>query len=350
MPEYNLIAYGGTGLGYGRNPGYQFVADAANTAHLTAQDDDAILNDWTRGNYHGTSTRGMYNGDRNSTVISSEIPWLSNGEMITSGVWYELSYTDPDTGTPASVEVFLVWDDSNNTWGGYGNSYVLTTAPLIDGVTYTVDAVHNNAGVPWDVLICFASGTMIGTGRGQVPVEDIAVGDLVQTLDHGPRPVRWVGARTVPAIGRLAPICIKAGALGNRADLNVSPQHRILLTDARAELYFGESEVLVAAKHLVNGKTIVAAPGGTVTYHHLLFDTHEIVLSEGIPTESLHPNKQSLKGVCAPSRDEILTLFPELGGNAGGIGNTARPCLNKIEAAMLADANPLWQRVAAFDS
>jgi len=335
LTQHNLIAYGGTGLGYGRGVGYDFVADGDDTAKVVAQDDDAILNDWSTGNYHGTPTPGIYNGDTGSTVISSDISWLNAGEMITSGVWYELSYTDPDTGDPGTVEVFLVWDDTNNYWGGYGDSYVLTTAPLIDGVTYKVTAVHNSAGVPWDALICFGTGTMIATARGQAAVEDLSAGDLVHTLDHGLQPIRWAGARAVPAIGRFAPICIKQGALGNHADLYVSPQHRILLRNARAELYFGENEVLVPAKHLVNGKTIISAPGGTVTYCHLLFDTHEIVLSEGIPSESLHPNRQSLKGVSKQSRDEIYTLFPELALHARGICSTARPCLKKREAAIL---------------
>ncbi len=336
ISEYNLIAYGGTGLGYGREPGFRFQADTSNTAHVVAQDDDAILNDWSTGNYHGTPTPGIYNGDTGSTVISSEIPWLEPGEMITSGVWYELSYEDPETGEIEQVEVFLIWDDTNNYWGGYDNSFVFATAPLIDGVVYTVTSVDNNAGVPWDVLICFVGGTLIETAQGLADVENLVAGDLVITLDHGLQPIRWIGSRTVDAGGKFAPICIRKGALGNHRDLFVSPQHRLLFKGALAEMYFGESEVLVAAKHLVNGKTIQKMPARRVTYYHLLFDTHEIILSEGIPSESLHPNQNSLRGVSKQSRQEILTLFPELAVPGGTKGKPARPCIRKHEASLLA--------------
>ena len=349
MATYNLIAYGGTGLGYGRDVGFNFVADGTNTAKIVAQDDDKILNDWTTGNYQGTTTTGIYEGDTGSTAVSSEIPWLGAGEMITSGVWYELSYTDPDTGSPATVEVFLVWNDTNNDWGGYSNSYVLTTAALEDGVTYTVTAVDNNAGVPWDVLVCFVSGTWIDTADGPVAVENLELGDLVKTLDHGLQPIRWIGERSVAAHGAFAPICIRKGALGNRRDLFVSPQHRMLLSDGRAELYFGEQEVLVAAKHLVNDKTILPVPGGIISYFHLLFDAHEIILSEGIPSESLHPNQQSLRGISPQSRREVLALFPELASEPAGIGDLARPSLKRHEAALLAGQECRPPEQVSFD-
>ena len=335
MAQYNLTAFGGTGLGYGRDVGYNFTADGNNTAQVTTQDDDAILNDWTTGNYHGTHTAGMYNGDTSSIAVSSDISWLEDGEMITSGVWYELEYIDPDTGNVETVEAFLVWDDTDNNWGGYNNSYVFTTDPLIDGVTYTVTSVDNNAGVTWEAIACFTTGTMIETDSGLIPIENITVGDMIRTLDHGLQPVRWAGARTVAARGCFAPICIKKDALGNVRDLLVSPQHRLLLQDAMATLYFNESEVLVAANHLLNGKTVYQKRGATVTYHHLLFDRHEIIFSEGIPTESLHPNENSLRGVSSEARDEIITLFPQLENWPNGFCDTARPCLKKHEVVLL---------------
>lgn len=82
-----------------------------------------------------------------------------------------------------------------------------------------------------DVVPCFAAGTLIATQNGLVPVQDIVVGQLVQTRDHGLQPVRWVGSVTVTA-ARLAsapnlrPIRIDSGALGQnqpRQPLVVSP-------------------------------------------------------------------------------------------------------------------------------
>ena len=332
MTTYNLTAYGSTGLGYGRSVGYSFTADTSNTAHIVAQDDDAILNDWSTGNYHGTTTTGIYNGDTGSTALSSEISWLTDGEMITSGVWYELEYTDPTTYQVETVEAFLIWDDTNNDWGGYANSYVFTTAPLLDGVTYTVTMVDNNAGVTWDVLICFATGTLVETKNGDVPIETLSAGDLVMTLDHGLQPLRWIGSRTVHATGDHAPICINKGALGNNRNLLVSPQHRMLLRNAQADLYFDNNEVLIPAKFLLNGTTIAQKTGGDITYFHMLFDAHEIVFAEGIPSESLHPNSNSLRGVTANSRREIFTLFPELETDPDAYSPNARISLRSFEA------------------
>lgn len=52
---------------------------------------------------------------------------------------------------------------------------------------------------------------------------------------------------------QLCPIRIAAGALGFGLpvrDMVVSPQHRMLIEGPRAEMLFGEAEVLVAATHL----------------------------------------------------------------------------------------------------
>ena len=95
-------------------------------------------------------------------------------------------------------------------------------------------------------------------------------------------------------------------------DLLVSPQHRILVRSHIAQRMFGSHEVLIAAKQLlaINGIEQVAAD--TVTYFHILFDAHEIVLSNGAETESLYTGAQALKAVGPAARAEILALFPEL--------------------------------------
>ncbi|WP_353143118.1 Hint domain-containing protein, partial [Paracoccus sp. (in: a-proteobacteria)] len=85
--------------------------------------------------------------------------------------------------------------------------------------------------------MCFIAGTLILTADGEVPIEQIGVGDLVQTRDNGLQPVRWIGsqklgAAELAAMPKLQPIRVKAGALGPdapRQDLLVSPQHRVLV-------------------------------------------------------------------------------------------------------------------------
>lgn len=41
------------------------------------------------------------------------------------------------------------------------------------------------------------------------------------------------------------------------------------------------------------------------------FDTHQIVMAEGIPSESFFPDAEALNALDQATRDEILTLFPE---------------------------------------
>jgi hypothetical protein len=156
---------------------------------------------------------------------------------------------------------------------------------------------------------CFVSGTLISTIRGLRPVETLVAGDLIVTLDHGNQPLLQKIHGSFGAEGKFAPVRICKGALGNQQELWVSQQHRMLLTGWRAELYFGEAEVLVAAKHLVNSDTISVQTGGQVEYHHLVFADHEIIFGAGIPSESCHPSRvadHSDRGALA----ELQRFFP----------------------------------------
>jgi len=185
-------------------------------------------------------------------------------------------------------------------------------------------------------IICFTRGTRIRTARGGRFIETLRPGDLVATLDHGLQPIRWIGSSRRVAKGDLAPIRIRAGTLGNRRDLRVSPQHRMLLRGWQAELMFGDSEVLVPAKALLNDHSVLREEGDEVEYFHILFDRHEIIWAEGALTESFHPGTQGWTALDRATRDEILTLFPQLGQTGPqGYGAAARPSLRGFEARTL---------------
>ncbi len=193
------------------------------------------------------------------------------------------------------------------------------------------------AAVDYVAPICFADGTMIMTDRGPRPVESLAVGDRVQTRTDGFQTIRWFNSRSFAAIGHLAPICFRPGVLGNDRPLRLSPQHRLLVTDWRAELYLGTPEVLVPAKAFVNGQDVVVETGGTVTYHHFLFDDHQVVFAEGVPCESFHPGLAGVGSLDRAARRELLTIFPELDSTNRGYGPAVYPALKAHEArAMLA--------------
>lgn len=139
---------------------------------------------------------------------------------------------------------------------------------------------------PPDVDPCFATGTLIATARGEVAVEDLRVGDLVVTAQGGAalQPIVWIGHSRAnvarhPDPRRIAPVLIKAGALGEgvpHRDLRVSPDHGMFVDG-----------YLVPAGRLVNGTTIIQelwCP--EVTYWHVELPAHGLVVSEGAVSES----------------------------------------------------------------
>lgn len=210
--------------------------------------------------------------------------------------------------------------------------------------TYGIDAkapdgmvLETDVGfVTVTTIPCFVAGSRIDTADGLRPVEALEPGDLVRTKDHGMQPVRWIGARPVAAEGAMAPIEIAANTLGRHETLRVSPQHRILVRDSLAALLFGEEEVLVAAKDLVNGRGIRRVVGGDVTYVHVLFDRHEIIWSEGLATESFLPGPQTTELFERATLDEICAIFPELDPQTGtGYSPAARRTLKAYEARLL---------------
>ncbi|PSL16564.1 Hint domain-containing protein [Shimia abyssi] len=202
--------------------------------------------------------------------------------------------------------------------------------------TYTIADGSGNTDVGFVTLNqapCFVSGTLMRTPNGEVPIEYLEPGDLVETLDNGPQPIRWSGQRRVRAEGKLAPIRITDGAFGDHRSLLLSPLHRVLINNAWAQLLFGQDEVLMAARDLVNDHSVIREPGGWVTYHHILFDTHQIVFSENLTTESFLPGPQTAEAFEAEIVEEICSIFPELDPHTGcGYGRMARMGVKSFEA------------------
>lgn len=134
---------------------------------------------------------------------------------------------------------------------------------------------------------CFTAGTLITVSNGQKRIEELQPGDLVETKDHGPVALAWCAHSRVPGLGRGAPITIAPALFGGHAPLTVSPQHRMLVRDPFFQLAFGTPEILIAAKHLVDGEMVTARSCSMVSYHHLLCERHEVLIANGMETESL---------------------------------------------------------------
>jgi hypothetical protein len=193
-------------------------------------------------------------------------------------------------------------------------------------------------------IICFAAGTLIRTPHGAVPIDQLRPGDRVETKDNGPQEVLWIGHRRMSgarlyAMPELRPIRLRAGAFGNGLpadDLLVSPQHRILVGTPAVAGLFRTSEVLVAARDLLNGTSVkVDHSARDVTYIHLLLEHHNVLWANGVETESFHPARADLASAAPEEFFALKSLFPDIVADPSLYGADARRMLDPAEAAIL---------------
>ncbi len=282
---------------------------------ITINDDDgqpsgSPNNQFADGASDLTSTGGTATTGTNNQLLDSDI--TINGVFYPAGSQVELEFLFEVTSVNGTETFYIIRINGDNV--GIGGATLME--PSVE-YTSTGDAVDLSS-VPVSEVACFTEGTLIETPDGPRAIEDLSVGDLVTTMGNGAQPIRWIGSRHVSMLEMkanraLRPVVFETGSFGNDRPLMVSQQHRMLLNDWRAQVYFGEDQVLVAAKALVNDKTIrLVTPRGGVTYLHLLFDQHEIVIAEGALSESFHPGEVGLDAMGDDQRREIETLFPEL--------------------------------------
>ena len=112
----------------------------------------------------------------------------------------------------------------------------------------------------------------------------------------------------------------------------------MLQTGPQAELLFGEDEVLIRAQHLTHLPGIRAERLRQVTYVHILFDRHELVLADGAWSESFQPGARSIGGLGHAERDELFKIFPDLVQRGFGTFDAARSTLKGFEARVLLPA------------
>ncbi len=276
---------------------------------------------------NGTDSGSATTGTTSSTTNS-----IGLGDTFINGITVAETQTinGPDTarvsidgGDASSVDVSMQEEQSQDGETGH--------------ITETVGVVTFEAGL----ILCFVPGCKISTPTGPVDVVDLKAGDLVITKDNGLRPIGWIGGKRVTKTRQmvaphLAPIHIKAGSLGDglpMADMKVSPQHRILMSDYKSRLYFGHEEVFVPAKTLINDTDIRQVSQYEETYYyHIMFDKHEVIYANGVETESLHPGHLAKDGLDGKARDELFEIFPELRSHPESYGQSARPIMKFQES------------------
>lgn len=312
---------------------------------LTNGDEFNIVNDDGAGTISNVDS-GTYLGDftLSTANVSANLLGLAGVTVSLNPIQGELYQDENDnffmiSDQPLTEDHIGITIEVDTILGGVTSvdlnlSDPLDDVPVVgDAVAPLVQQLLDTAAVTFEVdtngtltfndtdLICFTSGTLIKTIRGEIPVEDLKLGDEVLTLDRGYQTIRWIGSRNLSAAQladhpKMCPIRIRAGALGvnqPERDLLVSPQHRILVRSIIAERMFGQSEVLVAAKQLLEMDGVEIAEDVTsITYWHFMFEAHQIVFANGAATESLYTGSEALKAVGNAARQEILDLFPEL--------------------------------------
>ena len=317
------------------------------------------------GEVNGDTIDGSFiTSDLNVILTGDEMGTISDGASTIN--FSEIERTDLGSGND-DVQILTSTTGTVNGSDGFDTLDLPVGAPGDPApvVTVTSETPYTGTGYPgattksgfvdfpdgsrmyfenFEEILCFTPGTRIDTTRGLVAVEDLQPGDRVLTRDNGYQPLAWTGRRDLSAAElaacpAVAPVRIAAGALGKglpERDLVVSPRHRMLITGARAELMFGEREVLVAAADLIGLPGVSRDPAGAVSYIHVMCDAHEIIRAEGAWSESFQPAETVLNALDAATRAELLGLFPALGTEAGRQGfAAARPVLSGAEAKVL---------------
>ncbi len=285
LPDYAL-AFGGNLT--------SFAAGSPTLAAVFGASAASVVGGGAMGENLGGGT-GTYTLDSSSTWTID--PATLHGDLIAGMVTAEaansgftsLAFTIDVNGTAVNSETFtslpaaeaFFTDNAVNLGALPGASSDVVSLNL--AVTTTA---NNDFGFEYllgTAVPCFATGTRIATGSGDVAVEDLAIGQTVLARRGGVVPVRWIGHRRVdcrryPRPHDVWPVRVRAGAFADdrpARDLVLSPDHAVLIDG-----------VLIPIRYLVNGATIVQERVAEVTYWHVELPRHDILLAEGLACES----------------------------------------------------------------
>jgi hypothetical protein len=161
--------------------------------------------------------------------------------------------------------------------GGGGGSLDTGTNQVL------VAAENTGNGLVTIDLICYLGGTHILTPSGEIPVERLAVGDMVVSHRGETQPITWIGTGKVLATrGRrtaATPVIVRKGALADNVpnrDLHITKGHSLYLDG-----------VLIPVEFLVNHRSILWDDRAQeVEIYHVELATHDVLLANGAPAES----------------------------------------------------------------
>ncbi len=220
------------------------------------------------GNLFGTTSAGT---SGSSAQYGSVFELQNNGTSYASTPLTLASFLGGTAGF--APESSLTVDKSGDLFGTtyYGG-------PTDYGTVFEV----TNTG--FATTACYREGTMLATPSGERAVETLRAGDLVITHSGAARPILWIGHRTIDCRTHASPtdvwpVRIHVDAFGEGLpvrDLFISPDHAVFVDG-----------VLIPARSLVNDVNVVQMPCDVVRYFHVATETHDVVLAEGLPSETL---------------------------------------------------------------
>jgi T5SS/PEP-CTERM-associated repeat protein len=227
----------------------------------------------------------------------------------------DIGYSSGDTATLLADNILQI--------AYSGGDYDLQLDPSDDYSGDIFRLAQDGSGNGTDVtenVACYCRGTMILTENGEVPVEDLSIGDWLMTASGVHRSIKWIGKRGYGGrfiIGKrdVLPICFKAGSLGDnlpKRDLWISPHHAMYLEGR-----------LIEAKDLVNGVSIIhAAQVKHVEYFHVELESHDVIVAEGALSETFIDDDS--RGMFHNAH-EYFALYP---GNVAHLPNYYAPRLD----------------------
>jgi hypothetical protein len=198
---------------------------------------------------------------------------------------------------------------------------------------------------------CFLKGTRIRTPNGEVAVESLAVGDMVQTVSGEAKPIKWIGRRRYErAAGEswgaeVLPVKVARSAFGP-----LNPHTDLFLSDTHAVYLDG---LLIPIGNLVNGTTIVKCKTldvETIQYLHIELAAHDVIFAEGAPTETLlgeraFDNRPSEAIVFAPMPQKPFAPIVPVFNNRAALSSRLRvavsPWVDRREPTDI-----VWNRLA----
>jgi hypothetical protein len=274
--------------------------------------------------------------------------YTSPGTIATSGTAAYFSIDGGQTNLAEFNNNDLPWGGDAGDWSSQpgdinpvsDDSYDAFSSPSVANTVSTTDLKVMEALGYTLAAACYAAGTRILTARGEVWVENLAVGDVVQARFAGLTPITWIGQRRIdcrrhPDPQQVWPVRIVAGAFGPNQpcrDLLLSPDHAVAVDGA-----------LITIRLLVNGASIRRETGVShVHYFHIELRRHDLLLADGLAAESYLDTGD--RGMFANAGVPIV-LHPTLEEPAAQQRREAGSCLKLCGDP--ADVEPVWQALAA---